>query len=71
MQISRRQSEKNENGAIWGVDNKSYLLCDFRGNRDYPGKSLQLNGNSFFSLKVKTYLDTAATTFPKTRIAKK
>ncbi len=41
------------------------LLGDFPGNRDYPGKSLRLNGKRFFSQKVATYLDKSATTFPE------
>ncbi len=40
-----------------------YVLSDFPGNRDYPGKSLRLTREIFFSLKVATYLDTAVTTF--------
>ncbi len=39
------------------------VLSDFPGNRAYPGKSLRLTRESFFSLKVATYLDTAVTTF--------
>ncbi len=39
------------------------MLGDFPGNRDYLGKSLRLAGKSFFSLKIATYLDKAATTF--------
>ncbi len=32
-----------------------YVLSDFPGNRDYPGKSLRLTREIFFSLKVATY----------------